>query len=116
MKLYDPEYPQWLNSLKVGDIVAEHTSHYGDNTYSIVTIEKITKTGQIKVSGNDSKYKNGREMGNSGSWSISRHIVPITDEIKESVERRKLLNFIEKTKWGEVTTEKLRKIKAVLEE
>jgi hypothetical protein len=114
MKLYDPEYPTWLESLQVGDKVAECTSHYGDVSYSISTIEKITKTGQIKVTGNDSKYKNGKEMGNSGSWSIDRYIVPVTDEVRENVERMRLLYFIEKTQFKNVETEKLRKIEAVL--
>jgi len=69
MNTYSKEYKDWLAGLKVSDKVAIRRTHLSETTYRIVPIKRITKTGQIKVSGNDSKYKNGREMGNSGSWT-----------------------------------------------
>lgn len=87
MKTYGKEYEDWISQLKVSDEVAVHRIHLNHTTYRIVTIEKITKTGLIKVSGNEAKYRNGIEMGNSGTWTVSEYLEPVTEEVRESIER-----------------------------
>ena len=102
---------EWLASLKKGDDVAVY-----DDEYHIGTITKITPTCQIEIGGNGRKYKGGRVR--DGYYSKSLH--PLTDEIRAEIFdrrfRKKVISTLRNMEYGELSTEKLRKIKAVLEE
>ena len=104
------EYDDWLASLEVGSKVAAMHSYYGSLSYEIVEVERITKTGQLHVSGYSNNFKNGRELRERGD-----KLVPITEDIKESIKRRALLNGLNKLKLDELNTEKLEKIYAIVE-
>lgn len=105
------ELELWLNSLKVGDKVAIESRYYGDKTYEISKITKITKTRQMEVDDISEKYKNGVAPG---SWGRSRRIVPITQDVKDYLEMKKLMNAIGSIKLNELNLDQLRQIKAIL--
>jgi len=107
---------EWLSSLKDGDKVAVEHNYYGTKSYTIVTIEKITPTRQIKVSGYLEKFRDGRlPRGDSRmSMGISDCLVKITDEVLEAGIRLELLNYISKIKFNSLSTEKLKQIKDII--
>ena len=110
------EYQNWLNCLKVGDKVAYYRSHYGDVDYSIVKIEKITPTRQIKLDGYMTKFKNG-EMIDTSAWKTSTNkIVPITDEVREYIERTRLSAFIKKVDFDKLGLQQLREINKIIQD
>lgn len=70
----------WLKSLKVGDkIIVDSTGLYGIGE-RLHTVEKITPSGQIKVTGYDSKFKNSQMLGN---WRFQ--LVKWTREKEEAI-------------------------------
>ena len=115
MKLYGKEWEEWVTGLSVGDKVAVRSSYYSTVSYRIATIEKITKTGQIKVSGSDKRYKNGEEMGNRDSWSTRACLVPITEEVREYLKRSRLLSELRSMDLEKLTTSQLEEIKKIIE-
>jgi hypothetical protein len=108
------EYQTWLNGLKVGDKVALLYRHYEDERYSIEKIEKITPTRQIKIVGYETKFKNG-DMIDTSPWKTTTHrLVPITDEVKKFIEKKRLIAFIQKVELNKLDVQQLRKIKEVM--
>ena len=106
---------EWLASLKKGDDVAIMCYKPGlGRVYSIGTITKITPTGQIQINGNDPKYRNGEINGDQ--YNNGPTLKPLTDEIRETVFREEACLKLRNTKYERLSTEKLRKIKAVLME
>lgn len=109
------EYQNWLDGLKVGDKVALFYQQYGTVDYSIVKVEKITPTRQIKLDGYSIKFKNG-DMIDTSTWkTTTRRIVPITDEIRGFLEKKKLVAFIQKAEMDKLNIQQLRDIKKILE-
>lgn len=103
----------FLTSLKEGDKVAIEHYYYGDITYTVTEIERITPTRQIKVKGYDGRFINGElPMHSSG---IHTTLVPVTDMIIEKAERMEILKYISEYKFNKCDTEKLRLIKGILE-
>jgi hypothetical protein len=108
------EYQTWLNGLKVGDKVALLYRRYGETSYSIAKIEKITPTRQIKLDGYATKFKNG-DMIDTSTWkTTTNRIVPITDDVKEYIEKKRLIAFIKKVELDKLDVQQLRKIKEVM--
>ena len=105
----------WLDSLKVGDNVVFYRSHYGTVDYSIVKIERITPTRQIKLEGYDTKFKNGEMIDTSVWQTTTKKIVPITDEVREFIEKERLVPFINKTELDKLSVQKLRDIKKIID-
>jgi len=109
----------WLKTLKVGDEVAIERYSLEKYEYSIHKIEKITPTGQIKLEGKEVRFKNGVEMRRTGAWDFPDEIKPVTDEIRMRIEesrlRRKLISALTKINISELPTEKLRKIKEIVD-
>lgn len=115
MKPYDKEWEEWVSGLSVGDEVAVRRSYYSNVSYRITTIERITKTGQIKVVGTDVRYKNGEEMGLRDSWSTRACLVPVNDEVREHMKRSMLLSELGSMKLENLTTLQLEDIKKIIE-
>lgn len=109
------EYQNWLNGLKVGDKVAYYRSHYGDVSYSIEKIEKITPTRQIKLDGYMTKFKNG-EMIDTSVWKTTTNkIVPITDEVREYIEKRRISAYLNKVDFDKLSLPQLREINKTIQ-
>jgi len=110
------DYKNWLDNLQVGDKVAVEHIYGGTTLYRIAHVERITPTKQIKVSGDETKLKDGAQVGNNNSWMHSYYLKPITKEVLEAIEREKLLARISKYNWRELGTEQLREIKKIVED
>jgi hypothetical protein len=104
---------EWLNSLQVGDKVAMDIGSYGAVRYSISQITKITPTRRMTTANGRTFKANGTEYGSGGSFS-SVWLQPVTDTIKERIERSYLISHIKGIKFEELSTEQLRKIKDII--
>jgi hypothetical protein len=105
MSLDTKEKQEWLDGLKVGDIVAvKRYSPTGNHEYSFRRIEKITPTRRMTVGG--VVYKNGEEMGCNG-WSVPRDIIPATEEIASEITRKTILREISKFDFSSLDNDKL---------
>lgn len=109
------EYHDWLDALTVGDKLAVRHVYGSTTLYRVATVEKITPTRQIKVSGDNTKFKNGEQIGNNTSWMHSYYIEPITDDVRDWIAREKLIAKLSKINYREMGTDKLRKIVEILE-
>ena len=95
----------WLDSLKAGDYIAVRT--HNSRAWEVLKIEKRTPGGQIVTRG--SRFdKTGSSVG--WSYGMPSECHPITDEVKQSVFRRKLLHAISTIKMNELTNETLNAI------
>ncbi len=109
----------WLESLKAGDRVAVYESSYGRRSYRIRTIERRTPSGRFVLEGIKAQFDtHGREMGSRGSGFCPswREIVPITDEVRESIARERALEALRSAKFESLTTESLVKLHKALAE
>lgn len=104
----------WLRELKVGDEVAIECGNYGYRDYYIKNIDKISPTGRITIKSTVYDHT-GREMGKAGTWSKKNSLEPITQDIKDFVRRKELLEKVTKTKWDKISLEKLENIAKTLE-
>ena len=104
------EYKEWLKSLKPGDIVAIETITGGPVFRTVV---RLTKT-QI-VLNNAMKFYISSGLSIGGSFYHKTSIIPVTAEIKETVERSTLIYRIKKSDISDISTESLRKILSIIE-
>jgi len=104
----------WIASLKEGDKVAVKNGSIGFRYYEILEIIRITPTGRITTSDGTKFDNRGREMGKKDTWSISLDIEPITEEVVESMRRRKILQAISSTNFKELSLESLDAIYEIL--
>lgn len=104
---------EWLDGLSIGDLVADTTS-YG-RAYKILQIERLTPT-QFVMSNSARRYRrsDGGPVGETG-FGAGYGIFPLTDEIRASVERDRLLRHILATTWAELETSSLREVWAVVQ-
>lgn len=104
----------WIKKLKVGDKVIVQSSFLGDNREEIGTVEKMNKK-TVKINGILYQH-NGVERA---EWS-RRIISPFTEEGEKRVllaeERRGLISFLERTNFGTMSIEKLRKIYKIVKD
>lgn len=89
----------WLASLKEGDMVA-----YGSRDMNIGRVKRLTPTLIIvQTQGNSEsrfKRKDGYAIGSS-TWDTT-HLEELTEEIRHSIQRRKMLyHFKYAAKWEE---------------
>ena len=104
------EYKDWLQSLKTGDDVAIETITGG---YVLREVARLTKT-QIVLDNLQKFYiSSGQLVG--GSHYRSTSIIPVTAEIKETIERSTLIYNIRKSHLYEISTESLRQILSIIE-
>ena len=85
------EYEDWLKSLKPGDKVAIETITAG---YVFRKVARLTKT-QI-VLDNSQKFYISSGLIVGGSFYHKTSIIPITAEIKETLEKYRLIKIIKK--------------------
>jgi hypothetical protein len=104
---------EWSMTLKPGDEVALRESHgIWDDTFKIVKVEKVTKTGQVKIEGIEEKFVNGAKRSasklryNYGGDGIE----PIVDEIIEEIKREKLLRYLKDKHAEHLKTDQLEKL------
>ena len=104
---------EWLAGLKVGDEVAER--QYNSN---IVTTVERTTSKMIMFEGKRFWRESGMEVGRGEEWG-GRNLYPVTDEIREEIERREIDNnidrFAEKGK-KMYPLAKLRALRALIDE
>ena len=104
------EYKDWLQSLKPGDKVAIETINGG---YVFRTVVRLTKT-QIVLDNSQRFYiSSGLSVG--GSFYHKTSIIPITAEMKETIERSTLIYNIRKSHLYDISTESLRQILSIIE-
>ena len=104
------EYKDWLQSLKTGDDVAIETITGG---YVLREVARLTKT-QIVLDNLQKFYiSSGQLVG--GSHYRSTSIIPVTAEIKETIERSTLIYGIRKSHLYDISTESLRQILSIIE-
>ena len=75
---------QWIKDLKVGDKVIIHNSR--GYIPMIKTVERITPTGRIVVSGTNFK-KDGWQMNTGNSWS-RQHLEQWTEERELDIRKK----------------------------
>jgi len=85
------EYEDWLKSLKPGDKVAIETITVG---YVFRKVARLTKT-QI-VLDNSQKFYISSGLIVGGSFYHKTSIIPITAEMKETLEKYRLIKIIKK--------------------
>ncbi|MNP16364.1 hypothetical protein D3C76_1087550 [compost metagenome] len=110
MNHFDPGYQEWLKSLTEGEEVAYDNSlpYHRSKNWKIQRIAKITPTRQFRLGNNDLFNNKGKLVG--GEYSI--YIQPVTDEIRETVERERVLSRIRHTQWDKLPTDVLQHIEA----
>ena len=99
------EYKEWLKSLKPGDMVAIETI---TGSYVLRKVSRLTKT-QI-VLDNCQKFYISSGLLVGGSFYYKTSIVPITAEMKESLEKYRLIKIIKKYDLSLLNTSSLMEI------
>ena len=99
----------WRNALKAGDRVCI-TGRWNPE---LATVTAITPT-QVVIGHTRYRKRDGRAVGESSTWN-STSISPITKDIEESIEHRKLSNRIGRYAWDKCPIEPLRKIADILD-
>lgn len=108
--------PEWLKSLKEGDVICipGHGLTRGD--YTEVKVIRKTPTGRIVVqtsNGTNIAFdKHGTHFADR--WNIS-HLEPITAEMRKEKRKRRMLFRIEDTKFREMPYEQLEAVDKLLE-
>jgi len=103
------EYKDWLQSLKTGDDVAIETITGG---YVLRKVSRLTKT-QI-VLDNSQKFYISSGLLVEGSFYHKTSIVPITAEMKESLEKYRLIKIIKKYDLSLLNTSSLMEILSIM--
>lgn len=99
-----------MSEIKVGDELAFQCG-YG-RQWEIHCVEKITPSGRIKV-GRWELDPDLRVRGRSGYGGPYEGEIP-TPEIREAIKRQYLTRRIERQKFGDLTTNQLERIYAIL--
>lgn len=105
------EYKDWLKSLKPGDEVAIETITGG---YVLRKVSRLTKT-QIVLDNCQKFYISSGLLVGGGSNYRRISIIPVTAEIKETIERSKLIYNIKKSHLYDISIESLRQILSIIE-
>jgi hypothetical protein len=109
------EFEDILKNIKVGDQVAQVYTSFGfGTTYTLRTVTKVTKTGQIEIDSRDEKFK-----PRYSSWSNSSHsttLIPVTQDVLDNIEKYSLVSKLGKMKPSELNLDKLRRMTAILDE
>ena len=103
------EYKDWLQSLKPGDKVAIETITGG---YVLRKVSRLTKT-QI-VLDNCQKFYISSGIIVGGYFYHKTSIVPITAEMKESLEKYRLIKIIKKYDLSLLNTSSLMEILSIM--
>lgn len=104
--------PTELKDLKVGDEVIIFRLHY---PVEVAKIERITKTGLIRVNGVLYYNISGKERS-TNFYSDRRSIAVPTAKLREGVLRRALLDGLTGVNFSRFTTDQLTRITLIMEE
>lgn len=97
----------WLAGLQAGTQVA-----YGRDTGLVVaTITRVTGT-QIVCGTDRFNRTSGKKLGSSRFHHTWLH--PVTPEIREALERRRLLFTVSHTRWPDLSSDALRAVVAII--
>lgn len=115
------ENKTFIDSLKVGDLVAVRIYSYGAIAYNLLKVEEIAaRAGKRTVTIGGQKYdEEGNQKRERGAMSsgTSRSIGPITDEVRASIKRRREQNTIANfSDWDALSDDKIARIAAILKE
>jgi hypothetical protein len=108
----------WLQELKVGDDVVVESHGYRSEPRYIATINRVLKTQLQLKNGDKFTRSSGTKVGAYGFHKpYLRQLIPGDKEhIREEHKRRIFVRKIESAKWEQITTDKLKRIIAILEE
>ena len=99
---------EWLKTLKVGDEVAYNNGNsFTGKNYVIDKIIKITPSGRIKTQTGKEFNNTGEIRGSNGSWFC---LEPVTKEIVDFIERRRLVFKLREVKFEKLSAEQLRAV------
>jgi len=111
---------QWLEALQVGDDVAVVTRlKHSPQLMNVVKIAKVQRLTKTQIVLDDHRYRrtNGTECGAGRCGSSLKALSPITRDIEEELERRKIARLLtHSVNFGDYTLESLRKIYTILNE
>ncbi|HXE63149.1 MAG TPA: hypothetical protein VN519_06385 [Bryobacteraceae bacterium] len=109
------ERDQWLKELKAGDRVAVCRSQW---TPVICTVSRTTPTQIIIDRWGDGRFSrdDGREMRKTDRWSGRATLDPVTQEIRDEIEREQNLGKVNRMDWKKLTNDQLRRAVAITEE
>lgn len=79
-------------NVKVGDELLYRYNSWGSDVKKIVTVDKITPTGRIRIKGMNAQFdKYGNEMGGD-VWSGRAYLSIPTEEDYERIERNRIIS------------------------
>lgn len=110
-------YIKWFKSLKVGDEVCYAKGwRSGGVPYTIIKIERITKTGWIKTD-NHMTFVDGNERGHKRSiWGDSaKTLQPVTDKVIRAVNEHRLRNHFASIDFQKFSYDELLKVHNFIE-
>ena len=102
-----------IPKVKVGDELAFHNRYHG---YSLETVTKITPTGIIKCGDKFALNPDLTIRGDRASFVDPYRGEVVTDEIREKILRQNLLRRLDCKKWADLTTNKLKKLVAIIDQ
>ncbi len=105
---------RWLESLKLGDVVAVDVGQYGSQAWRREKIASMTALYFILSDGTKIRRKDGVQPGGGGTWGHRDRIEPMTADISAHIKRRRELSQIAAIKWETVKPEKLTAVLALL--
>lgn len=105
----------WLKSLKPGDDVAYNNNRYGYNPdYMIVTVVRVTPTGQIVTRDGRGFEKRWKRGSAKISDFHTAHLIPATEEIKKVISIRTMRRSLSIVKWDIVSDEKVEAVYRIM--
>ena len=104
---------KWIKTLKPGDKVAVKQNDYGTITYSIQTVKRVTPTGKVRLENDSTLYASDGRGRHDGGHSFD--IVQLSDEIKESILKRRIVNKLKKVDFSAFELGKLRNVLKIIE-
>ena len=114
---------EWLKQLKVGDrviVVEYHRFTTPQYKYRSETVERITPTGQLKISNCTANFKDGTMLGSTGQYATSgtyleQHEPHRVAEINAMNHRHRMLKRIRDVSWSTIENNKLERIISILD-
>ncbi len=100
---------EWLQSLKAGDKVAYATNWHG---HIIDTVGSTTRT-MIRIGSSEFNRKDGYRRGGSRGYGYVQ-LEPVTDAIRDSVDKTRLVYRLRDVKWKDLDLTILRQVAALL--
>lgn len=112
------ELAEFLDGLKPGDTVEQVVSKtWGPSRVEQLTVAKRTATQIVMTNGTRYRAKDGMVIGHSVYGKL--RLPPTMErkqEIKDEIEHSNIAHVVRDTNWRGLSLDKLRRIKAILEE